>query len=101
MTSIAAVIKNTTTVSVNTITLGKDDFHILPLRERRLPFSNASFPIFEIEKDFVPITVIHWFNDRFTDDDLKRIVADFTARDDVWTKEFLRGDIICDLLSRV
>ena len=90
MTSIAATITNSK-VSINTITLGKDAFHLLPLGEQRLTFSNASFTSFEAEGDFVPVTVINWLKDRFTDDDLTKIVADFTARDDVWTTEFLRG----------
>lgn len=91
MTSIAA------TIIPTTITLGEDDFHLLPLRQQRLTLSNASSTRFGIETDFVPVTVINWLNDRFTNDDLKNIIADFTTRDDVWTIDFLRGNAIFHL----
>lgn len=91
MTSIATTIKNTAKVSVNIVTLGKDDFYLRPLREQRLALSDGSSTRLEAERDFVPVTIINWVQDRFTDDDIKKITADFTARDDVWTVEFLRG----------
>lgn len=105
-TSISAKIANTdvsvnTKVAVNTITLGKNDFHLLPLlEEQRLVFlddgqSNAALAssLKDFGGEFVPVTVIEWINkkDRFTDDDLTEIGADFAARDDVWSGDFLRG----------
>lgn len=92
MASLAAPITNTAKFSVKTITLGNNDFHLLPLHQQRLTLSNASSTNFEIETDFVPVTVINWVKERFTDDDLTKIVHDFTARDDVWTIEFLQGE---------
>lgn len=94
MTSIAAPITNSTKFCVKTIALGNDDFHLLPLHESRLTLSSASSTSVEIERDFVPITVINWIKDRFTDDDLTKIVEDFIARDDVWTIEFLRAIVL-------
>ena len=75
----------------NIFTTGGIDYYVehFPNQPPSLPFRAL---LSGTEGDLLPATVINWAKDRFGDNDLDQIAADFAPQDDVWTRAFLAGE---------
>lgn len=77
------------------ITIGGDDFYILPLPKQRLPsscqiLSNVSTSAKEV--DFRPATVLSGPEIIFSSVDLEATMAHLASVDDVWNRGFADGE---------
>ena len=75
------------------LSIGEQTYCIQPGEKLKLSKSQiAKLATFE-KNDYVPLTCINWNKGTFNKGDLSTICKDYSAADDVWSPEFLAGEI--------